>query len=749
MRYKIQNRYYKQIITALLTISLLPIIFLGYYVYSFVSQQMSAVYRSYASRLENQKEEFETNFRYVDVSMIRLGLKNTCQKAINKERVAQNFQIFNTMKEELLLIGNTEGYLEQMYLVSQSQNWILGNGVSEFLDRYPEREKIQELLGIQEASFWHSDQKFLYLCKRVPINASRGGGMLMARFDKEAMLKGILGDAEDGITLIVDKDNQVMMSSEEGTRIHQAMANPDEMRRLYRDTDITKIRYQGQRFVILQSISDYNGWKYMLALPEEKITANMWGILAMVVMVILGLAVADTLAVMALSRKLYRPIDEIDTAVRRGIGAGKEDMEEISDDGGLMDRVKYMVTQNADMSQKLAHGKRNERQLFLRRIYQGEIISPSRELFEKHGFFMETYEGGTWFVMTIKYHNPFKDENDRQLYLFALDNIVSELINEEDTFPPVTIGSLMYLTCWIKTDSSESTVMKMQMLAIMITTTVKKYIDMPLNIGISQGFTNLQNITMGINESNKALQNAMRAEGEVNFYHSHHTTTENTKGYAAKKKRVQLLHYIDLGEQEACQKELDSYIFGLSDLYYHMFKLELCKLVSEILSIYQDYAIEPDYDKVGDIIDFDIGKTVNTYERLRDYLWSYLLDPLFQVICSQAGERDQWKEIVEYLLENLEKDISLEECARHFNYNANYLSRWFKKKMGMTYTDFVTGKKMDLCKSLLADSDISVNELAERFGYSSPQNFIRVFKKYTLMTPGQYRKSEREKLKIF
>lgn len=401
------------------------------------------------------------------------------------------------------------------------------------------------------------------------------------------------------------------------------------------------------------------------------------------------------------------------------------------------------------MSQKLAHGKRNERQLFLRRIYQGEIISPSRELFEKHGFFMETYEGGTWFVMTIKYHNPFKDENDRQLYLFALDNIVSELINEEDTFPPVTIGSLMYLTCWIKTDSSESTVMKMQMLAIMITTTVKKYIDMPLNIGISQGFTNLQNITMGINESNKALQNAMRAEGEVNFYHSHHTTTENAKGYAAKKKRVQLLHYIDLGEQEACQKELDSYIFGLSDLYYHMFKLELCKLVSEILSIYQDYAIEPDYDKVGDIIDFDIGKTVNTYERLRDYLWSYLLDPLFQVICSQAGERDQWKEIVEYLLENLEKDISLEECARHFNYNANYLSRWFKKKMGMTYTDFVTGKKMDLCKSLLADSDISVNELAERFGYSSPQNFIRVFKKYTLMTPGQYRKSEREKLKTF
>ena len=119
--------------------------------------------------------------------------------------------------------------------------------------------------------------------------------------------------------------------------------------------------------------------------------------------------------------------------------------------------------------------------------------------------------------------------------------------------------------------------------------------------------------------------------------------------------------------------------------------------------------------------------------------------PLFAAVCSQAKERDMMQQIVEYIMDNLEKDINLEECARHFNYNANYLSRWFKKKMGVTYTDFITGKKVELCRQLLVDSDISVGELAERFGYSSPQNFIRVFKKYTMLTPGQYRKSEREK----
>lgn len=107
------------------------------------------------------------------------------------------------------------------------------------------------------------------------------------------------------------------------------------------------------------------------------------------------------------------------------------------------------------------------------------------------------------------------------------------------------------------------------------------------------------------------------------------------------------------------------------------------------------------------------------------------------------------QQVVEYVLEHLQEDLNLEECARHFNYNANYLSRWFKKKMGMTYTDFVTSKKMELCKTLLANTDISVNSLAEQFGYSSPQNFIRVFKKYTLMTPGKYRKTELEKARAF
>lgn len=745
MKNRIRNRYYKQILVTLLVVSLVPVIFLGYYVYSFVDYQMTAVYKTLATNLENQKKEFEITFQYVDEELIRLGLKATCQNAVNRERSAVDFQLFNVMQQEVKLISNMEEYLDDVYLVSGAKNWVMDSTSFASLDKHPANQMIRQLMKIQKSSFWYSEGGKLYMCRRVPVNALPGNGMLIAQFDAASMVRDISGDGEGRTIVLLNKENQVMIGPRDSEKMWGDVTALDQARRIWRDTDVLEIQYQNERYLLFQSVSGYNGWKYMLLAPAAQLSGMTKPILWMAVLIIAGLLTTDLMAILVFSRRLYLPIDEIDTMVKKGIRYVDGTVEGTDEDDGLRDRVQYMLTRTEEMNQKLVHEKRDGQQLFLRRVYQGEIVNPDQKLFEDNGFDTSGHCGGSYFVMAVKYHAHFTDEEDKELYLFALDNIASELTARENCLPPVLIGSLMYLTCYIKTDSNESATMKIQMLAMMIITTVKKYVKRSLNIGISQGFEHLSDIMTGVEESRKALQDAMGAEGEVNFYHSYYHAGENAKGYAAKKRRVQLLHYIDLGERESCKRELDEYISGISGLYYYMFKLEICKLVSEILNVYGDYGMEPDYSKVGDIIDFDITKTVNTYDKLKSYLWDYLLEPLFDTICTQVKERDMKLQVITYLMDNVERDINLEECAKHFNYNANYLSRWFKKTIGMTYTDFVTSKKMELCKTLLVDSDISVNELAERFGYSSPQNFIRVFKKYTLMTPGQYRKQEREK----
>ncbi len=719
MKNRIHNKYYKQILLTMFVVSLVPVFFLGYYVFSFVEQQMHAAYRSYSSGLENEKKEFDNSFEHVDVALIRLGVKNTSQEAVNRERTAANFQIFGSMQEELQLISNTEEYLEDLYLVSESRGWVLGNTSFSPLEGHPERERIQTILEMQQPSFWYSTEDALYMCRRVPINAVSGTGMLIAKFDIGYMMREISG-ADDGTeTVVLDKDGRVMAGGATTARIAKEAVAPGQERWTYRDTRIYETKDQDSRYVVFESVSDYNGWQYLTVMPAGVLEGSRNSILWMLALVILGLLVTDVLAVLIASRRLYIPID---------------------------DMIRHMVMKNAEITRKLKTEKKDGQQLFLRRVYQGEVTGADREQFEKNGLSIEAEEGVTYYVLVIKYHEYFEDAKDRQLYMFALDNIINELVDEKvRVFPPAVIGALMYMTCRVKSDSDESAVMKIQMQAMMIVTTVKKYMGQHLNIGISQGFSDLSAISMGIEEGRRALQDAMGAEGEVTFFHSRFTASEMAKGHAARQNRIRLLHYMDMGEEEACRQELDRYIQGLSGLYYYLFKLEICKLVSEILNIYEEYGLTPDYGKVGNIVDFDVSKPVNTYDRLKASLWDDLMAPLFAAVCSQAKERDMMQQIVEYIMDNLEKDINLEECARHFNYNANYLSRWFKKKMGVTYTDFITGKKMELCRQLLVDSDISVGELAERFGYSSPQNFIRVFKKYTMLTPGQYRKSEREK----
>ncbi len=720
MKNRIYSKYYKKILLMMFVVSLVPMAFFAYYAFEFVHWQIRAAYIFYSSSLENETKEFNISFQHVDMALLRLSLRNSSRDTVNRERTAANFQISRDMQEELQLISNSDEYLEELYLVSASNGWVLGSTVFLPLNRHPEQEKIEELLAIEQSSFWSSEEDGLYMCRRVPGNAASGKGMLIAKFDINYMMQDITGENEETDTIILDQNGQVMAGDRELVRIWEENRAEDAGSKTDQEVKISKLTYKERPYTVFQDISDYNGWQYLLLVQSSTLEGNWNHTAFMLALVVFALLMADVLAILIASKRLYDPIDEM---------------------------IRHMVVKNMEMSQKLQMKKQDEQQLFLRQIYQGEVTEADQMLFEKNGLSVKAEEGVVYYVLVIKYYHYFEDPKDRQLYMFVLDNVVNELVDEKTkVFLPTVIGALMYMTCRVKTNSDESAVMKIQMMAMMIVTTVQKYIGYHLNVGISQGFDNLAAIARRTEEARKALQEAMSAKGEVNFFHNRFAAGEITKGYATNRNRMRLLHYVDLGEADACRQELKRYIEELHGLHYYLFRLEISKLASELMNIYEEYGLMPDYDKIGDIIDFDVTNPLNNYDRLESHLWKDWLEPLFSVICSQTEERDMMQQIVEYIMDNLESNMSLEECARHFNYNANYLSRWFKKKMGVTYTDFVTSKKMELCKRLLADSDISINELADRFGYSSPQNFIRVFKKYTMQTPGQYRKTaERRK----
>ena len=77
--------------------------------------------------------------------------------------------------------------------------------------------------------------------------------------------------------------------------------------------------------------------------------------------------------------------------------------------------------------------------------------------------------------------------------------------------------------------------------------------------------------------------------------------------------------------------------------------------------------------------------------------------------------------------------------ANYVNMNSNYFSRLFKNEIGMSFSDYLLNKRMDVATELLNNSDYSIEEITKAIGIESISYFYRAYKKITGNTPGDVR----------
>ncbi len=98
------------------------------------------------------------------------------------------------------------------------------------------------------------------------------------------------------------------------------------------------------------------------------------------------------------------------------------------------------------------------------------------------------------------------------------------------------------------------------------------------------------------------------------------------------------------------------------------------------------------------------------------------------------------KKAMEYIEENYARDtISLNEAAGAVEVSANYFSTMFSREMEMTFTEYVTQKRMEKAKQLLRQTEKHAGDIAVEVGFKDPHYFSFVFKKTQGCTPREYR----------
>lgn len=98
------------------------------------------------------------------------------------------------------------------------------------------------------------------------------------------------------------------------------------------------------------------------------------------------------------------------------------------------------------------------------------------------------------------------------------------------------------------------------------------------------------------------------------------------------------------------------------------------------------------------------------------------------------------EQAVDYLKSNYSnEELSLNDVARFLNISVPYLAVLFKQKTNRNFSAHLLEIRMEQAKELLRTTGLTVGEISERVGYSSPQYFAVCFKKYEGISPGNYR----------
>lgn len=130
---------------------------------------------------------------------------------------------------------------------------------------------------------------------------------------------------------------------------------------------------------------------------------------------------------------------------------------------------------------------------------------------------------------------------------------------------------------------------------------------------------------------------------------------------------------------------------------------------------------------------------------------SKYMTSLVRIIWKDSPEKDSFpiseskpysihtKRAIDYIESRYMDDISLDDISKYLNISKPYFCSLFKKETKATFTHFLNKTRIEKSKELLLDHSQSMLDVALSVGYNNQNYYNIIFKKFTKLTPLEYR----------
>ncbi|WP_232058262.1 helix-turn-helix domain-containing protein [Cohnella abietis] len=103
-------------------------------------------------------------------------------------------------------------------------------------------------------------------------------------------------------------------------------------------------------------------------------------------------------------------------------------------------------------------------------------------------------------------------------------------------------------------------------------------------------------------------------------------------------------------------------------------------------------------------------------------------------------ERIRLKPVLDYVETKLDDRITVDEVCQLANMSYYYFVKFFKKIMGLSFTEYVNFRKIKRAEQLLLTRDMSVSEIGDLIGMANMAHFYKMFKRFNGCSPKEFQR---------
>ncbi|WP_054025566.1 AraC family transcriptional regulator [Bacillus sp. FJAT-28004] len=749
-------------------LSTLPVIFIGAFSYATSSSEIQKnVNRGKMQLIMQINSNVEQKLTTVNHTLNQVINSTVLKKAMNQPLTVNDFVMYDDLRNEIRHMQSFDTKLEDVVLINDRHNWMIKNSGLYSFEQYAYFEELSSLMQVPEGTSWvlnpsswfYSEEAAesaacsysISLVKKLPTNGLEKYGLALANIPTCSLQELLKSDEDPFSTIMILDDQYRILLHPDQTLIGKPVLESGlHMGQLTEPSGQFTESIDQKDYSVTYYRSELNGWVYLSATSIAGMTKESNKIGTYTLYVCLFMLMLSMLLAWLGSRRMYSPIQ----LLLNQIGERLTDIQKrkTNEFQAIGERVTHLFQSKTELEKEVRQHIHQVRTFFFMKAFQGHI-KPSEvpEKLTQFGYESQLKEWKTMAAITLQIDftdNSRYSKNDLELLLFAVHNIIEELIPFEQRLAPIIMDQTIVTIIGSAEVGKEAFHNAKYALTEHLQQQIASYLNVQVSIGMSLPFSSFSSLATAYREGLEALKQRMKLGVGIiiqyeNVNAGKHYLNLNYPGHIEN----ELMDAIKLAEKDKSKELLKAFLQAvfIVELSPQEYQIPLARLLNNLLIVMQESGVSLNqiHPLKGSLLEELLE--LHTSAEIDDWFWTSVVYPLINIFKDrqEAQYHNISEKIIDLVQHQYDTDLTLEECASRLHYNANYLSSVFRKETNYSFSEYLSMYRFKMAKQWLAESELPIKDIASKLCYNNPQNFIRSFRKQEGITPGQYRYKKR------